>query len=217
MKRDCRISLSVVIALGALVLPHTSWARTVDSTQTHHNATAAALKEAAQMVPGAIELRKQLDSRKIHAGQTFQARLDTTLHLKNGPELKSGTLLLGKVTADKAKGGTDRLSLRFTAARLKNGTTIPIKATVMEVAPPAFDSGIRLADETDMWHDRTLRVDQIAVLPDVDMHSNIASRNSATFVAEDNKDVRLDSLSQMIVAIAERPSAHSSNPSKGGM
>ncbi len=168
------------------------------------------------MVPGAVELQRELDSRKIHPGQSFEARLDTTLHLKSGALLEHGTMLIGKVTADKAKGGTDRLSLRFTQARLKNGTVIPIKATVIEVAPPAFDSGYRLADETDMWHGHTLRVDQIGVLHDVDMHSNIGSRNSATFVAEDNHDVKLDSLSQMVVAIATRPSGTTSKGNGAG-
>ena len=219
MKRDVRISLSAAIALGTLVFSSASWAHSVDATQNHRNSLsqAAAEQKAALMVPAAIELKKELDSRTIHPGQTFQARLDNTVHLKNGPELKSGTILLGKVTADKAQGGTDRLSLRFTEARLKNGTMIPIEATVMEVAPPAFDSGIRLADETITWPGQTLRVDQIGVLHDVDMHSNIGSRNSATFVAEDNKDVRLDSLSQMMVDIAERPAAASPKIHRGGL
>lgn len=218
MKSDARISLSVAIALGALLCPHASWAHVVDTTQgtQQSSSTVIALHEAKQMVAGAVELKRELDSRKIHPGQTFQARLDQTIHLKNGPELKAGTTLLGEVTADKARSGTDRLSLRFTEARLKDGKTIPIKATVIEVAPPAFDSGIRLADEISPWHGHTLRVDQLNVLRDVDMHSNIDSKNSVSFVAEDNHDVKLDALSQMELAIAERP-ARQSSKAKGGI
>lgn len=213
MKGDVTISLSAVIALGALLCPHASWARAVDTTQNIRNTStqAAAVNEAARMVPAAVELRKNLDSRDIRPGQTFQARLDNTIQLKNGPELKSGSILIGKVTADKASSGTDRLSLRFTEARLKNGATVPIKATVMEVAAPASDSGVRLANETDMWHGHTVRVDQIGVLHDVDMHSNVASKNSATFVAEDNHAVKLNSLSQMVVAVAALPSVKSAS------
>ena len=168
------------------------------------------------MVPGAIELRKALDSRTVRPGQTFQARLDQTVHLKNGPELKSGTILLGEVTADKTQNGKDRLSLRFTEARLKGGKTVPIKATVIEVAPPAFNASANLANDSGLWNPQTLRVDQLGVLRDVDMHSNIASRNSVTFVSEDNHDVKLASQSQMFVAIAPQPAAQSSS-GNGGM
>ena len=217
MKSDAGISLSVIIALGALLCASPSWAHPVDTTQNsqHSASQAAALREAAQMVPGAIELRKTLDSRTVRPGQTFQARLDQTVHLKNGPELKDGTILIGKVTADKAQNGKDRLSLRFTEALLKGGKTLPIKATVIEVAPPAFDSSTNLADDSGLWNRHTLRVDQLGVLRDVDMHSSIADRNSATFVSEDNREVKLASQSQMFVAIAERQVGHSSN-AKGG-
>jgi len=219
MKGEARISLSVALACAVLFYPHFAHAAAAKAVSASSSATQRAVqvsakKEALKMVPADANLIKGIDARKIHAGDQFRATLQRTVHLKNGPELKSGTVLLGTVTADQTKPGDARLALRFTRAELKDGKVIPIKATVMEIAPPTDGFGENLADETSDWNGHTLNVDELGAFSGVDMHSSIASRNSAVFVSKKNDDVKLDAGTQISLAIAERGSQRAST--KGG-
>jgi len=216
MKRDVRISLSLFLALGLCIAPHLLWANNVDQAQSSHANSTSALHEAAQMVVAPAWLKNGIDARKTHPGQRFQAVLDRTIQLHDGTTLDKGAELLGRVTTDQTKAGIQQLALRFTRAQLKDGRSIPIKATVLEVAGPAGEYGYNLADDSMHWDHKTLRVDQIKAFRDVDMHSRIAGKNSALFVAQQGKDVKLGPLSQMLLAITARPSAQQSNM-KGGI
>lgn len=207
MKREATIALSVALAFGAFVCPHSVRASEVHTNQRTHAAAmnVQAKQEAATMVPATVDLRKELDARKIRTGDHFQAVLRQNVQLKNGPRLDNGTMLLGTVTTDQTNPGNTRLALRFTRAELKNGQIIPIKATVVDVAQPEGVTGTNIADETGLWSPHTLRVDQIGALSGIDMHSNIASHNSVIFVSKKKDDVKLSAGSQFVVAIAERP------------
>lgn len=158
------------------------------------------------MVPATVDLKHTLDARKVHPGDHFEAVLQHDVQLKNGPKLDGGTVLLGTVTADSTQPGNLRLALRFTQARMKNGQTVPIKATVIQIAQPAWGAGTgtNLANQSGLWSPRTLRVDQIGAFSGVDMHSAIASRNSAVLVSKKKDDVKLVAGSQMELAIARR-------------
>ena len=160
------------------------------------------------MVPAAANLKKGIDARKLHAGDPIQATLQDTVHLKNGPELKKGTVLFGKVTTDQMQQGHARLALRFTRAQTKSGQTVLIKATVLQIAPPDYSvggsRGVDVANEAFMWHDNPLQVDQISALHGIDMHSKIASSNSVVFVSSKKDDVKLKPDSQFLLAIAKR-------------
>lgn len=162
------------------------------------------------MVPAAADLSHSIDARKVHPGDRIEASLRDTVHLKNGPVLEKGTVLLGRITADSMQQGNSRLALRFTQAKLKNGQTVPIKATILQMDPHASDVSMaysdqdNLANETGLWNGHTLRVDQIGALHNIDMHSRIADANSAVFVSRKNDNMQLRQSSQFLIVIAKR-------------
>ena len=208
MKIGSMVSLSFVLSLGTLTLPQFARARGVDPTQPAHpsSSLAQAKQEAALMTPVAANLKYSIDARKVHPGDQIEAVTQDTIHLKNGPELKSGTILIGKVTADRMQQGSSRLAVRFTGAKLKNGQVLPIKATILLIGPPVFNytGEQRLVDEAGLWQGHSLQVDQIGAMHDIDMHSKIASKDSAVFVSRKNDKMKLDSDSQLVLAIAEQ-------------
>jgi hypothetical protein len=210
MKTGSTISLSFLLALGMLFVPQFAAARNVDTTQSAQSSSSLkqAKQEAAEMVPAAANLKKGIDARKLHAGDPIEAILQQTVHLKNGPELKKGTILFGKVTTDQMQQGHARLALSFTRAQTKGGQAVPIKATVLQIAPPDYTDGgtggISVANETGLWQGNTLQVDQIGALRGIDMHSKIASANSVVFVSSKKDDVKLKPGSQFLLAIAKR-------------
>ena len=84
------------------------------------------------MKPASAILVDSLDSVKDQSGRTVSAKLQGKVSLTDGTELPRGTMLLGKVTTDDMQQqGTSKLALRFDQARLKNGTTVPIRATIV--------------------------------------------------------------------------------------
>lgn len=211
MKGGATISLSVALALGAFVFPRFAQAA---NGQSDRGATSAR-QEAAQMVPATVNLKEGLDARKMHPGEHFQAVLQHDVQLKNGPRLEHGTMLLGTVTTDQTGQDGLRLALRFTQARMKNGQTIPIKATVFQIAQPQVDSGTNVADESGLWTPGTLRVDQENALSGVDLHSAVASNNSALLVSRKKDNVKLLAGSQMVLAIAAQNGNNRQSGSNG--
>ena len=208
MKGGATISLSLALAFGAFVCPHAARAVSTHANAGTNAATAriSARQEAAEMVPATADLKNEIDARKLQPGDRFQAVLQQDVQLKNGPKLDHGTILMGTVTADTTHPDRVRLALRFTRAELKNGQTIPIKATVVELAQPRSypGSGTNLADQTGLWSPHTLRVDQLGAISGVDMHSAIASRNSTVLISNKRDDVKLVAGSQLELAIAAR-------------
>lgn len=199
MKGGVTISLSVALAFGAFVSPH--FARAVDTHSNQMNISAQ--QEAAQMVTATVNLKKGLDARKLHPGDHFEAVLQRSVQLKNGPKLDRGTVLMGTVTEDQLHPGNARLAFSFNQAKLKNGQTIPVKAMVVELATPLSDTDTNVADQTGLWSAQTLQVDQINALSGVDLHSAIGSSNSAMLVSKKD-DVTLGRGSQIVVAIAKQ-------------
>jgi len=211
MKSAHTLSLSLAVASFALLCPILSHASAVNTSQgamSSSNATAA-MQEAQSMVPAQASLKTALDARKLHSGQQFQAELKTTVHLKNGPELPRGTMLIGMVAHDSMKtAGTSRLALRFTRAKLKDGKVIPIKATIVGIVSRSDASDYMSDNSSSIWNNKTLQIDQLGVISGVDLHSNIASNNSGVFVTTKKDDVKLSSGSHLALAIAEQNSNH---------
>ncbi len=215
MKREAAIPVSIAVVSLALLCSPLAQARTSATLQSNANASTpiAGQREANKMVPARASLLKQLDARKIKSGNQFQARLGDTIHLKNGPELPRGTLLIGTVVTDRMKTtGTSRLALRFDHARLKDGKTFPIKATIVAITAPTYDSYDDYAteDPSQLWNHSILQIDQINVLSGVDLHSKIASDDSGVFVSNKKDDVKLNSGSQIMLAIAAQNSSKQS-------
>ncbi len=161
-------------------------------------------REAMRMVPAQAELVQTLDSKKTPPGYKFEARLASTVHLDNGVELPRGTMLEGTVATDDMQvNGMSKLALRFTKATTKSGEVVPIKATIVGI-DRAEEMDAESDQATNDWTDKTLAVDQEGVLPGVDLHSRISSRNSGVLVSTDKDKMTLHSGSEIELAIAAR-------------
>jgi hypothetical protein len=100
---------------------------------------------------------------------------------------------------------------------LKNGQTIPIKATIVALYVPDDLAGYSDGEENQVpnsWNDGTLSVDQVGVVKGVDLHSKISSQNSGVFVSEKNY-VKLPAGSELALAIAVSNNAPT-NPTNSG-
>lgn len=197
-------TLSLALAIPALgQSPGQNWQN--QNWQNQPNAQ----READRMVPARASLIHTLDADSTRPGYQFRARLSDTVHLDVGVVLHRGDTLLGKVVNDDMNTpGTSRLAIRFTQALLKNGQTIPVKATIVAVYKPG-DLTVENVPEhiPNTWNDRTLQVDQINVLNGVDLHSRIASHDSGVFVSTKDKDVKIPAGSEIALAIAARNNA----------
>ena len=108
------------------------------------------------------------------------------------------------------QSGTSKLALRFTEAKLKNGQSVPIKATIVGIAPPVNETAdnipVDAGDQvSNSWNDGTLIVDQIDALNGVDLHSRISSTNSGVFVSTKKDNMKLEHGSEFLLAIAQQP------------
>jgi hypothetical protein len=178
---------------------------------------AGAQSEAAQMVPATAVLVNTLDAAKAKPGDQFKATLRNTVHLKDGTELKHGTVLIGEVTTDDMqKTGTSSLALRFTQAQMKGHSAIPITATIINVGvPEGTGPAADYASETlSPWDGVTLQVDEPKAVKGADLHSRIAGRNSGVFIANNRDNVKLGSQSQLILALGPGNS-NSADPNGG--
>lgn len=164
--------------------------------------------EALRMVRARTELMRSLDARKDQSGSAVQAKLRQNVTLIDGTELPNGTILVGEVTVDDMhQEGMSTLALRFDQARLKNGTIVRIKATIVgfydasvEYSPDA--SAPEPGDQVpNSWTDGTLQVDQINVVGGVNLHSKISSVNSGVFVSAKKDDIKLQKGSEIQFAI----------------
>src|SRR5579872_6896118 len=110
MKNTAMMSLSIAACL-AFVYPQLAPAQSADQSQSA-TMQSAANREAMVMTPASANLVKTIQANKVKQGDEFKAKLDAPVHLKNGPDLPSGTVLVGRVTADQMKpGGPSTLAL----------------------------------------------------------------------------------------------------------
>jgi hypothetical protein len=169
--------------------------------------------EAMRMVPARAALKFTLSADKLADGAAFEARLANRTQLINGPLLPAGTRLVGTVVRDDTNNnGASTLALRFDTAYLKDGMTVPIKATIVGAYGPEEINGsgwtVTPGDQVpNTWNDGTLRIDNIGVLHGVDLHSAIASPNSGVFVSETGRTVKIVAGSEFALAIAARHDA----------
>jgi hypothetical protein len=201
---------TIAITAGSLLLSMPAFAQQGSMGGDQEVAAPASEQVAMPMVAASAALKGTLSADKVAAGSAFEARLANKTQLANGPLLPAGTRLVGTVVRDDTNNnGAPTLALRFETAYLKNGTAVPIKATIVGAFGPeeTNDSGwsIRPGDQVpNTWNDGTQRIDQIGVLHGVDLHSSIASPNSGVFVSESNHNVKLDAGSELALAIAAR-------------
>jgi hypothetical protein len=192
----------LAIAVAIVALPLSLHAQSVAEDTTTAD---AGQQEAMHMVPANGALLKTIDASKIESGNEFQVKLAKTVRLENGPELRSGTILVGTIVKD--NDGTAKLTLRITQAKLKDGSVVPIKATIVGVASPGVDnfegySAVAGSQEPNNWTDQTLQTEQINAAPHADLHSDIASADSGVFLSTDNRDVKIPAGSEIKLAVA---------------
>jgi hypothetical protein len=215
MKREAILSLTIAaLALAFLQPKDVQSMQTSDSPASQDAASPMGQSEAMQMVQAEAILEKTIDSRKAQAGQEFKAKLGDNVQLKNGPELPRGTELIGTVSTDDMQtSGTSRLALRFTQAQLKDGKTIPIKATIVNLY--STDSAQSL--DPNFWTPDELQIDQEGALSGVELHSKIADNNSGVLVSTKKGDVKLPQGYGIALAISALPvGAQTGNGSNGG-
>ncbi|MEO6922875.1 MAG: hypothetical protein ABI142_03555 [Bryocella sp.] len=205
-----RYTIAIVAALSLSTVAFSQVAATSPTNAVKKHLAVSAKRQAARMVPAAVVLDNDIDSAKVKRGAEFKTTLGDKVQLTDGPLLPKGTKLVGVVGQDDMNTpGTTKLSLRFTEAVLKNGTKIPIKATIitaykLDDNSGGEGSGAGTASIPSSWNDGTLRVDQIGVEKGVDLHSRIASANSGTFVATSNHSVKLLQDSELALALSAR-------------
>jgi hypothetical protein len=186
---------TLAIAAILVALPSAGFAQegSVQSGQDSQSTQAIsdASQQANRMVPAAAVFTSDIDSKKMPAGSTFQAKLEDKVRLEGGPELPSGTVLVGQVVNDSTQAsGMAKLALQFTEAHLKNGQTVPIKATIFNVFNATDDDAVANASSL-QWNRGNLGVDQVDAISGVDLHSSIANANSGVFVSTKKDDIKL--------------------------
>lgn len=190
------------------------WAQgNAQSNQPMQNATTSrrASREAKQMVSATAVFTSDIDARTASPGSQFRAKLQKDVQLENGPKLPAGTVLIGRIVNDTHSADQARLALQFTKADLKNGRTVPIKATIVDVYQmpdwaEADEYGV--VSQPTPWSSKTTAVDQIDALSGVDLHSNIASPNSGVFVSTKKDDIKLSKDLGVELAIATQGGAN---------
>jgi hypothetical protein len=206
-------SRALTFASAILALPLLAYSQSSQGSQDTQS------HEATLMTPVRAVLVENLDADKNHDGATVEARLTQKVTLTNGTELPKNTVLLGKVTTDDTQQqGASKLALRFDQARLKDGTMVPVRATIVGYVSPGTletdlgpdDGGAQLPNS---WTAQTLQLDQENVVSGVDLHSSISSQNSGVFVATRKHDVRLREGSEIQFAIAPASAATSNGQS----
>jgi hypothetical protein len=200
-----RNSLILSISSACLILVGAQLSRAQVPSSTADRA-AADSHVAAGLVQAEVMLTKSLDARNDQPGATFEARLKSTVHLKDGTELPIGTLLEGKVaTPDTKDVKTSQLSLVFTDAKLKSGKNVPIQATIVGLADPAFGTDLSATyDGPAAWNGTTMQIDLTGALNNVDLHSTIGGDNSGTLIASGKGNVKLSSGVRLSLALGVR-------------
>lgn len=208
MRAIARVSISAAALCMALSVPGLTYAQSDTNLQSSPDSAnlsdVGGQAESQQMVPAQAYLLRKLEAKSVKAGDQFSARLSQNVHLKNGQELPKGTELIGAITADDMQlAGTSKFALRIDNARLKDGTMVPVKATIVGLSAPDAPGGA----QSNQWAKNILVVDQLNAEPGVEMHSRIDGRNSGVFVSTRKDNVKISAGSELSLAIAGQNNA----------
>lgn len=137
-----RMALGAGVTLAALLGATTGWSQN-DQNAMNGQQTAS---RTIQMVPAKAELQKGLNAKKLKPGDTVTAKLVDTVNLPNEPALKRNTVLLGRVDeVDPSQHhGNSQVTVTFNQAKMKDGTVLPVKVTVMQLMAnsPEVEDGL---------------------------------------------------------------------------
>lgn len=195
-------AISLVLFVPEIALSQTS------QTAPFKSHSSDAKMEAAQMVRAQAALTQTIDAKDVKPGDTFAAKLAKKVRLKNGTELPAGTELIGKIgTDDMQQKGTSKLALCLDEARLKNGKTYPVKATIVGLFAPGAGPGetypVAPGDQVhNDWKPSEIGVDEIGALSGIDLHSKLSSQNSGVLVSTRKDDFKIKRGTELALAIA---------------
>jgi hypothetical protein len=200
------IKTSAVLAVAALLLASPSLlpAQSAAATSGQNVPASDANAEAAKMVPARAVFISTLDSQKLKSGAQVKVQLKGKVHLGNGSELPSGTILVGQVVDDATQSGKAKLALRFTEATLKNGQSVPVKVTIFSIRKEPSETELAETANGGTWNKQALGVDQSEAIPGIDLHSKIASPDSGVFVSTKKDEVKFSQGIGLGLAIAPR-------------
>lgn len=169
-----------------------------------------------QLISANASLVGSLDSKNAMQGQVVTAKLNSNVKAADTTEFPKGTVLLGKVeqvqmSTDK---GPAKLSIVFDQARLSNGHTVPIKATLLAAYPA--DAGDDYDDPADdgspvgiqpHFIPADQQIDQEpGALSHVEMHSAVKSDTSGVFTSKD-RNINLKIGTEFQIGIAPENSS----------
>ena len=164
-----------------------------------------------QLVSTSAKLIHKLDSQNAMKGQRVEAELTSKVKTVDSMDLPKGTMLIGKV--ERVQMSTDhspaKISVLFNQARLKDGRTIPVKATILAAYPASSWNSYNytgMGGPMVGMQSHFIPYDQKVVqepgtLSHVTMRSAVQSRVSAVFSSKDrNIDLRRGTQLQIAVA-----------------
>jgi hypothetical protein len=114
-----------------------------NSAATDAGATQQPQTRTLQMVQAKAELQKGLDAKKCKQGEPVTAKLSDDVQVPNAQTLPKNTVLEGHVDQTQVsqdKHGTSSVTVTFDKAKLKTGQELPIKATVIAIAQPSYNT-----------------------------------------------------------------------------
>jgi hypothetical protein len=149
MKIYCK-TFALAAVVSALSMPVLAQSASVPGSQSMlASADPSVVNEAAHLVPATAALSHPLDADKDHLNSTIKAELDHKVTLSDGTVLPSHTILNGEITRDDMQAaGKSEFALRFNQAQLKDGKTVPIKATIVNIGHPSSDIDDDTASDT---------------------------------------------------------------------
>ena len=201
MKNDVLLTFSSAIFSLAL-LPGALQAQTTAASANNSAEHAISLR----MVAAQTVFDKAIEGKSIQPGQEFQVTLVQKIKLNDGQELPKGSTLAGTVVSNgKGTGGSTKLNVRFTEARVKGGKTIPIQAVVTGL----YNSGSLNAQYgTNSWTPGQVNVEQSNAAGGLVLNSRVGTGDSGSF--ETKKDsVKIDRGNALFLAIAPSDGAGS--------
>jgi hypothetical protein len=130
------LGLALSAAAGAQTQPNTQG--TQQSQAADQNGGSA--QQTLQMVQARAQLDKTLDAKKAKQGDQVTAKLEQPVQIPDAQAFPKDTELEGHVdqVQPSEHKSDSTVTVTFDKARLKDGKEVPIKATVLAVAEPAY-------------------------------------------------------------------------------
>lgn len=200
--------MAMLAAMCGYAAAQTTMNTSPATQQSTQNTTAMQSTRNLQLVSANAQLMKSVNSKDASQGQMVKAKLTSSVKAANGMKLDKGTMLIGKVEQVQKSNndGPGKLSLVFDQAKLKDGKTVPVKATLLGAYPtanwvdPSASGSLMPLQPHNIPSDQQID-QQPGTLRHVAMHSSVQSNASGVFTNKDgNVDLRRGTRLQVAIA-----------------